>query len=114
MTEETAGERLTALRMEITQLTARAAELHDTLATEPAAPPPAVIEHLQTYLTTVITSGTPGERKTAIEALVAEIGSPTKESSPCSESPDHTDSSPAREPAGKMKTLQTRRWFAQW
>ncbi len=73
MTEETAGQRLITLRMEITQLTARAAELEDALGSEPAAPPPGVIERLQAHLTGIRASGTPGERKATIEALVAEV-----------------------------------------
>ncbi len=73
MTEEAAGQRLTTLRMEITQLTVRAAELEDALGSEPTGPPPGVIERLQTHLTGILTSGTPGERKATIEALLAEI-----------------------------------------
>jgi site-specific DNA recombinase len=73
MTEETAGQRLTTLRMETTQLTARAAELEDALGSEPTAPPPGVIERLQAHLADILASGTPGERKATIEALVAEI-----------------------------------------
>ena len=73
MAEETAGERLQALRGEITQLTVRAEELADAIGAEPAPPPPSVIERLQTYLAGVMTGGTPGERKAAIEAFIAEI-----------------------------------------
>ena len=73
MTEEAARQRLTTLRMEIAQLTVRAAELEDALGSEPTGPPPGVIERLQTHLTGILTSGTPGERKATIEALVAEI-----------------------------------------
>ena len=73
MTEETAGQRLQTLRGEITQLTARAEELADAIGAEPAPPPPGVIGRLQTYLVDVMTGGTPGERKAAIEAFIAEI-----------------------------------------
>ena len=73
MTEETAGQRLQTPRGQITQLTARAEELADTIGAEPAPPPAGVIERLQTHLADVMTGGTPGERKAAIEAFVAEI-----------------------------------------
>lgn len=73
MTEETVGQRLQVLRGEIIQLTARTDELTDTIGTEPAPPPPGLIEQLQAHLGNVITGGTPAERKAAIEAFIAEI-----------------------------------------
>jgi hypothetical protein len=50
MDDATAGEGLKVLRSEIAQLTARADELADTMAGEPAPPPPGTIERLQAYL----------------------------------------------------------------
>jgi site-specific DNA recombinase len=73
MDDATAGHRLKTLQGEITQLKARAAELSDTISAEPAMPEPGTIETIQGYLTDVIISGTPAERKAAIEALIAEI-----------------------------------------
>jgi site-specific DNA recombinase len=73
MDDATAGDRLKKLRGEIAQLTARADELSDTMGSEPAPPAPGTIERLQAYLADAITSGTPTERKAAIEALIAEI-----------------------------------------
>jgi hypothetical protein len=73
MDDTTACDRLSKLRGEIAQLTARADAIVDSLGTEPAPPPPATIERLQAYLASAITNGTPNERKAAIEALIAEI-----------------------------------------
>jgi site-specific DNA recombinase len=73
MDDATAGDRLKVLRGEVTQLTARADELADAMGSEPAPPPPGTIERLHTYLADTIASGTPAERKAAIEALVAEV-----------------------------------------
>ncbi len=73
MDDATAGYRLKTLQAEITQLKARAAELADTISTEPAMPEPGTTETIQDYLTDVINGGTPAERKAAIEALIAEI-----------------------------------------
>ncbi len=82
MDDATAGNRLKTLQAEITQLKARAAELADTISTEPAMPPPGTIETLQQYLTDVITSGTSAERKAA-RHLSPRSASLRKESSPC-------------------------------
>ena len=73
MDDATAGHRLKALRGEIEQLKAHADELADSMDREPAPPLPGTIKRLQTYLADTISSGTPAERKAAIEALVAEI-----------------------------------------
>ncbi len=73
MDEAVTGQRTTKLQAEIAQLKARAAEITDTLATTPEGPDGATIAHLQDYLPEVTASGTPAERKTAIEALIAEI-----------------------------------------
>ncbi len=73
MDDATAGDRLKELRSDIALLKARADELADTMAGEPAPPSPGTIERLQTYLAEVLASGTPAERKAVIEALVAEI-----------------------------------------
>jgi site-specific DNA recombinase len=43
------------------------------MGSEPTPPPPGTIERLHTYLADTIASGTPAERKAAIEALVAEV-----------------------------------------
>ena len=73
MDDATAGQRLKTLHDQITQLTTRADELTQALSDEPAPPPPGVIKDLQAYLADAIASGTPAERKAAIEALVAEV-----------------------------------------
>jgi site-specific DNA recombinase len=73
MDDTTAGNRLNTLRREITQLTACAVELADTVGSQPAPPPPATMERLHAYLASIIAAGTPAELKAAIEALVAEV-----------------------------------------
>ena len=73
MDDTTAGPRLKTLRGESEQLKARAEEITDTIDAEPSGPPQGTIERLQTYLNDTVTSGTPAERKAAIEALIAEI-----------------------------------------
>jgi site-specific DNA recombinase len=73
MDDTTAGQRLKTLHDQIAQLTIRAEELTEALSHEPAPPPADVIEDLQAYLADAIASGTPAERKAAIEALVAEV-----------------------------------------
>jgi site-specific DNA recombinase len=73
MDDATAGPRITELRHKITQLTARRDDLSAGLDAEPAPPPPGTIDQLRAYLHHAITAGTSGERKRAIEALVAEI-----------------------------------------
>jgi site-specific DNA recombinase len=73
MDDATAGQRLKTLHGQIAQLTIRAEELTEALNHEPAPPPASVIEDLQAYLADAIASGTPAERKAAIEALVAEV-----------------------------------------
>ena len=73
MDDATAGQRLKTLHGQIAQLTIRADDLTEALSDEPAPPPPGVIEDLQAYLADAIASGTPAERKAAIEALVAEV-----------------------------------------
>lgn len=73
MDDTTAGERLSKLRDEITQLTTRAGELADALGSEPTDLPPGTIERLRAYLADAIANGTPNQRKAAIEALIAEI-----------------------------------------
>jgi site-specific DNA recombinase len=73
MDDTTAGPRVTALRAEIDQLQARHHDITDTISDEPAAPPPHTITQLGTYLHTILDTGTPAERKAAIEALIAEI-----------------------------------------
>jgi site-specific DNA recombinase len=73
MDDATAGQRLKILRGEVAQLTARADELADLISAAPTPPPPGVIENLRDCLANAIASGTPAERKAAIEALVAEV-----------------------------------------
>ncbi len=48
-------------------------DLAASLDNEPAPPPTATIEQLRAYLTQIMSHGTSGERKRAIEALVSEI-----------------------------------------
>jgi site-specific DNA recombinase len=73
MDDQSAGDRVRKLRGEIAQLTARADTVNDTLGTPPAPPPPGTTERLHGYLARTISNGSPSERKTAIEALIAEI-----------------------------------------
>jgi site-specific DNA recombinase len=73
MDDTTAGQRLKVLHGQIARLTARAEELTEALSHEPAPPAPGVIADLQAFLADAIASGTPAERKAAIEALVAEV-----------------------------------------
>jgi site-specific DNA recombinase len=73
MDDATAGQRLKTLHDQIAQLTVRAEALTQALSDEPAPPPPGVIADLQVCLADAIASGTPAERKAAIEALVAEV-----------------------------------------
>jgi site-specific DNA recombinase len=73
MDDATAGQRLKILHDQIAQLIIRTEELTDALASELVPPPAGVIEDLQAYLADAIASGTPAERKAAIEALVAEV-----------------------------------------
>jgi site-specific DNA recombinase len=73
MDDAIAGQRLKTLHGQIAQLTIRAEELTGAFSHEPALPPVGVIADLQAYLADAIASGTPAERKAAIEALVAEV-----------------------------------------
>ncbi|GAA4715004.1 hypothetical protein Prum_039210 [Phytohabitans rumicis] len=73
MDDATAGPRIQELRHKITQLKAHRDDLAASLEAEPAPPPPGTIERLRAYLHHTIAEGTSGERKRAIEALVAEI-----------------------------------------
>jgi hypothetical protein len=73
MDDATAGPRIQELRHKITQLKAHRDDLAASLDAEPAPPPPGTIERLRAYLHHTIAEGTSGERKRAIEALVAEI-----------------------------------------
>jgi site-specific DNA recombinase len=73
MDDATAGQRLKTLHDQISQLTARADELAEAIGSEPAPPPPGVIENLRACLADAIASGIPAERKAAVEALVAEV-----------------------------------------
>ena len=73
MDDETAGPRIKELRREAEQLKARLDDLTDHLDQQPEAPSPAVITQVRTYLAGTIATGTSGERKRAIEALVAEV-----------------------------------------
>ena len=73
MDDATAGPRIKDLRDRLTQLHARHQELTDILRTEPTPPPPDAIERLRSHLGQVLATGTSGERKRAIEALIAEV-----------------------------------------
>ncbi len=73
MDDATAGPRITELRHKITQLQAHRDDLAASLDNEPAPPPTGTIERLRAHLNAVMSHGTSGERKRAIEALVAEI-----------------------------------------
>ncbi len=73
MDDTTAGQRLKSLHDQIAQLTTRADELADTISAEPTPLPTAVIDDLRAYVADAVASGTPAERKAAIEALVAEV-----------------------------------------
>ena len=73
MDDATAGPRIKELRARIEQLRARHTEITDQIDTPPAPPPPGTIERLRSYLHRVTTAGTPGERKAAIETLIADI-----------------------------------------
>jgi len=73
MDDATAGPRIKDLRHKITQLTARHQDLTDALTAHPGPPPPGTLDYVRTYLRDLITTGSPGERKRAIEALIHEI-----------------------------------------
>lgn len=73
MDDATAGPRIRELRQRLAQLHTRHAELEADLATQPAPPPPATITRIREHLTTIMASGTPTERKAAIETLIAEV-----------------------------------------
>src|SRR5262249_42891401 len=74
MDDVTAGPRLRQLATEITQLKARRDQLTDIIGSAPQAPHPDTLAPLAGYLPQIITtSGTPIERKAAIEALIHEI-----------------------------------------
>ena len=105
--EETAGERLSALRAEITQLTTRAVELEGTLGTEPTPPQPAVIERPRAHLSVIITSGTPGERKADIDSFVAEVRITDEGVLPRVPHPRTTPIPENGDPSGATKTTPT-------
>ena len=69
----TVKDRLNTLRNKITQLTERHDELVEHLAETPALPPAMVLDELTDHITEIIRSGNPAQRKTLIEALVAEV-----------------------------------------
>jgi site-specific DNA recombinase len=73
MDDTTAGPRIKELRHKITQLKARHHDLTETLTAQPAAPPPGTLDYVRAYLRDLITTGTPGERKRAIKALIHEV-----------------------------------------
>jgi site-specific DNA recombinase len=73
MDDETAGPRIGELRREIEQLKARRDDVTDSLDNEPEPPSSDTIDRLRAELAYTVTEGTSGERKRAIEALVAEV-----------------------------------------
>ncbi|MFC8846750.1 MULTISPECIES: hypothetical protein [unclassified Micromonospora] len=73
MDDATAGPRIRERRQRLTQLHTRHAELEADLATQSTPPPPGTITRIRDHLTTIMTSGTPTERKAAIETLIAEV-----------------------------------------
>lgn len=73
MDEETAGDRLKALRREIETLKARRDHIADAIEDQPTAPEPSTLARIRDHLTKVITDGTSAERKATIEDLIAEI-----------------------------------------
>ena len=104
MTEAVTGQRTRKLEAEIAQLQARATEITDSLATTPEGPDSAAIAHLQDYLTEVTAAGTPAERKTAIEALIAEIRITEQGVIPVFKIPRPEHPPPAATPTARLRT----------
>jgi site-specific DNA recombinase len=73
MDDTTAGPRINELRHKITQLKTRHHDLTEALTAQPAPPPPGTLDFVRTHLRDLITNGSPGERKRAIEALIHEV-----------------------------------------
>jgi hypothetical protein len=73
MDDSTAGPRIRDLRQQLVKLHARHDELEADLATQPAPPPADTIAKIRNHLSTIMTKGTPTERKAAIETLIHEV-----------------------------------------
>jgi site-specific DNA recombinase len=69
----TVKERMSALRTKTTQLTIRRDQLADELSEAPVVPPAMVLDELTDHIAEILRSGNPAQRKTLIEALVAEV-----------------------------------------
>ncbi|MEV0398277.1 recombinase family protein [Polymorphospora rubra] len=73
MDDTTAGPRIRDLRHQLAKLHTRHTELEADIANQPATPPPGAVARIRDHLATIMASGTPTERKAAIETLIAEV-----------------------------------------
>jgi site-specific DNA recombinase len=69
----TVKHRMKTLSDKITQLTDRRDELTDLLSEAPTVPPAIVLDELTDHIADIIRTGSPAQRKSLIEALVAEV-----------------------------------------
>jgi site-specific DNA recombinase len=69
----TVKHRMKTLSDKITQLTDRRDELADLLSEAPTVPPATVLDELTDHIADIIRTGSPAQRKSLIEALVAEV-----------------------------------------
>ena len=70
---EAVGQRITALRDTVRQLTGRRDELISAIDNAPTQPTPATLNTIADHITTIVTHGSDRTRKALIETLVAEI-----------------------------------------
>jgi site-specific DNA recombinase len=70
---EDLADRLTRLKGRARQLAARTDELASELDAEPAIPPPAALREVADHIDLIIAAGSDSQRKTLIEALVAQV-----------------------------------------
>ena len=71
--ERACGHRIRDLTIKLDQLRTRRDELNQLTCNPPSPPSPQAVQQLRDHLTHVLTTGTPGQRKTVIETHIAEI-----------------------------------------